>query len=285
MRYKVLSGLAVGLLATVGIATPAQAISATSSDVYVVHGIPGLPNDSAVDVYVNDDLTLADFKFGLAGIAGPLDLAAGNYKIQVFTAGDDPATGTALIDVPAAAVPANESVSLVAQFDDAGTPVLGVFVNDISTIAAGQGRLTVRHTAEAGPVAIVAGGAIAFDNVENGDEGKVDLAVGTVPAGVAGPGTTTPIIIPTDGMAANLSILEGVNLIVYAVGTGNDLQLITQSITGLHSTPGGVNSGTAGLAADNNPTVIGLGAAALLAMLLAAAVVGMRVRASRVTQD
>ncbi len=281
MRYKVLSGLAVGLLATVGIATPAQAISATSSDVYVVHGIPGL----VVDVYVDDALLLEDFTFGPTGIAGPLDLEARDYKIQVFAANADPAVDTPAIDVPAAAVPANQSVSLVAQYDAGGTPVLGVFVNDISTIAAGQGRLTVRHTAEAGPVAIVAGGAIAFDNVANGDEGKVDLAVGTVPAGVAGPGTTTPIIIPTDGMAANLTIAEGVNLIVYAVGTGNDLQLITQSITGLHSTPGGVNSGTVGLAADNNPTVIGLGAAALLAMLLAAGFVGMRVRASRVTQD
>lgn len=281
MRYKVLSGLAVGLLATVGLATPANAISATSSDVYVVHGIPGL----VVDVYVDDVLTLEDFTFGPDGVAGPLDLEARDYKIQVFAAGDDPATATPAINVPAAGVPANQSVSLVAQYDASGTPVLGVFVNDISTIAAGQGRLTVRHTAEAGPVAIVAGGAIAFDNVENGDEGKVDLPVGALAAGVAGPGTTSPIIIPTSGMAADITIAEGVNLIVYAVGTGNDLQLITQSISGLHSTPGGVPSGTAGLAADNNPTVIGLSAAALLALLLAAAVVGMRARTSRVTQD
>lgn len=82
-----------------------------------------------------------------------------------------------------------------------------------------------------------------------------------------------------------MTIAEGVNLIVYAVGPEDDLQLITQSISGLHSTPGGVHSGTAGLAADNNPTVIGLGAAALLALLIAGAVVGMRTRAARVTQD
>lgn len=281
MRYKVLSGLAVGLLATVGLATPANAISATSSDVYVVHGIPGL----VVDVYVDDALLLEDFTFGPTGVAGPLDLEARDYKIQVFAANADPATATPAINVAAAAVPANQSVSLVAQYDAGGTPILGVYVNDISTIAAGQGRLTVRHAAEAGPVAIVAGGAIAFDNVENGDEGKVDLPVGALTAGVAGPGTTSPIIIPTSGMAADIAIAEGVNLIVYAVGTGNDLQLITQSISGLHSTPGGVHSGTAGLAADNSPTVIGLSAAALLALLLAAAVVGMRVRTSRVTQD
>lgn len=279
MRYKILSGLAVGLLATVGVAAPANAISATSSDVYVVHGIPGL----VVDVYVDDALTLEDFTFGT--VAGPLDLAEGDYKIQVFAANDDPATATPAIDVPAAAVPANQSVSLVAQYDASGAPTLGVFVNDITTIPAGQGRLTVRHTAEAGAVAIVANGAIAFDNVENGDEGKTLLPVGGITAGVAGAGTTSPLVIPASGTAAPVTIAEGVNLIVYAVGPEDDLQLITQSISGLHSTPGGVHSGTAGLAADNNPTVIGLGAAALLALLIAGAVVGMRTRAARVTQD
>jgi hypothetical protein len=273
MRFKILSGLAVGLLATVGVAGPAQAISPTTSDVYVVHGIPGL----VVDVYVNDDLTLEDFTFGT--VAGPLDLPAGNYKIQVFAANDDPATDTPAIDVPAAAVPANKSVSLVAQFDAAGDPKLGVFVNDISTIPAGQGRLTVRHTAEAGAVAIVANGAIAFDDVKNGDEGMTLLPVGGITAGVAGKGTTSPLVIPKSGTAAPITIAEGVNLIVYAVGPADDLQLITQSISGLHSTPGGVHSGTAGLAADNNPTVIGLGAAGVLALLLAAGLIAMRVRA------
>jgi hypothetical protein len=281
MRFKILSGLAVGLLATVGVAGPAQAISASSSDVYVVHGIPGLP--TPVDVYVNGTLTLDEFTFGT--VAGPLDLPAGNYSIQVFTANGVPGTDTPAIDVPSAAVPANKSVSLVAQLDAAGDPTLGVFENDISTIPAGQGRLTVRHTAEAGAVAIVANGAIAFDNVSNGDQGVTLLPVGGITAGVAGAGTTSPLVIPASGTAAPITIAEGVNLIVYAVGPANDLQLITQSISGLHSTPGGVHSGTAGLAADNSPTVIGLGAAGMLALLLAAGLIGMRVRAARSTSN
>ena len=279
MRYKILSGLAVGLLATVGVAAPAQAISASSSDVYVVHGIPGV----VVDVYVNDALTLEDFTFGAAGVAGPLDLAEGDYKIQVVPAGGDPATDS-VIDVPAAAVPANKSVSLVAQYDASGGYKLGVYVNDISTIAAGQGRVTVRHAAEAGPVAVVVNGANPFGaDFENGAEFKADLPVGDYTAGVAGPGTTTPIIIPTSGTAASIGVAEGVNLIVYAVGTGEDLQLITQSISGLHSNPGGVNTGSAGLAADNSPTVIGLSIAAALALLLVAGFAGARVRSARAT--
>lgn len=281
MRYKILSGLAVGLLATVGLATPANAISATTSDVYVVHGIPNLP----VDVYVNGDRVLEDFTLEDDGVAGPLDLPEGSYDIQVFAAGADPDADAPAIDVAGAAVPANQSISLVAHLDAAGDPTLGVFVNDISTIPAGQGRLTVRHTAEAGPVAIVANGAIAFDDVSNGQEGIALLAVGDYTAGVAGPGTATPIIIPTSGTAAPISISEGVNLIVYAVGSGDDLQLITQSISGLHSTPGGVHSGTAGLAADNSPTMIGLSIAAALALLLAAAFAGMRVRNARASNN
>ena len=279
MRYKILSGLAVGLLATVGVAAPAQAISATSSDVYVVHGIPGL----TVDVYVNDALTLEDFTFGT--VAGPLDLPAADYKIQVFAADADPATATPAIDVPAAAVPANQSVSLVAHYDASGNPTLGVFVNDISTIPAGQGRITARHAAEAGAVAIVANGAIAFDNVSNGDQGSTLLPAGDITAGVAGAGTTTPIVIPTSGTAAPVTIAEGTNLIVYAVGPSDDLQLITQSITGLHSTPDGVQSGTAGLAADPDPALLGFGAAAAALALLLAAFVGTRLRAAHVRND
>lgn len=277
MRFKLLSGLGAGLLATAVVATPAQAISATSSDVYVVHGIPGL----TVDVYVDGTLTLEDFAPG--DVAGPLDLPAADYAIQVYEANDVPGTDTPAIDVAAASVPANQSISLVAHYDAAGTPALTPFVNDISTIPAGEGRLTVRHAAGAGPVAIVANGAIAFDNVENGDQGSTLLPAGDITAGVAGAGTTSPIIIPTSGTAAPVTIVEGTNVIVYAVGsTGtNDLQLITQSISGLHSTPGGVNSGTGGQAAATDPSTFALVGAALAALLATAVIAGTRVRAAR----
>lgn len=279
MRYKLLAGLAAGSLAAAAAVAPAYAISPTSSDVYVVHGIPGL----TVDVYVNDALTLEDFTFGT--VAGPLDLPQGDYKIQVFAANDDPATATPAIDVPAASVPANQSVSLVAQYNAEGDPTLGVYVNDISTIPAGQGRLTVRHAAQAGEVAIVANGAIAFDDVANGDQAATLLPAGTITAGVAGAGTTTPLVIPASGEPASVSIVEGTNLIVYAVGPEDDLQLITQSISGLHSAPDGVRSGTAGLAADADPTAGLAGSAVLVALLGALALVAVRMRATRAAAE
>lgn len=275
MRHKILAAVAAAFIATVGISAPAHAISATTSDVYVVHGIPGV----AVDVYVNDAKTLTNFTFG--NVAGPLDLAAGNYKIQVFATGDNPLTATPVINVPAAAVPANKSVSLVAQYDAAGAPKLGVFVNDISKIPAGQGRLTVRHTAQAPAVAIVANGAIAFDNVTNGQEGLTLLPAGGITAGVAAATTTSPIIIPTTGTAAPITIAEGTNLIVYAVGKSDSLQLITQSITGLHSNPVGVNTGTGGQAAEPNTLLIGGGIAGVVALLAFAIAGTYGVRAAR----
>ncbi len=275
MRHKILAAVAAAFIATVGISAPAQAISASSSDVYVVHGIPGV----AVDVYVNGAKTLTNFTFG--NVAGPLDLAAGNYKIQVFATGDDPMTATPVIDVPAAAVPANKSVSLVAQYDAAGAPKLGVFVNNIDKTAPGQGRITVRHTAQAGAVNVIAGGASVADNVTNGQEFVTDLGVGDLTAGVAAAGSLTPIVIPTTGTPATVSIKEGVNLIVYAVGGTDSLQLITQSISGLHSNPGGVNTGTGGQAAETSPLLIGGGIAGVVAVLSFVVAGAYGVRAAR----
>jgi hypothetical protein len=280
MRHKILATVAAAFIATVGISAPAQAISASTSDVYVVHGIPGV----AVDVYVNGAKTLSSndptpFVFG--SVAGPLDLAAGNYEIKVFAAGADPATATPLINVPAAAVPANKSVSLIAQYDAAGAPKLGVFLNDISKTTPGQGRLTVRHTAQAGAVNVLANGASAADNVTNGQEFVANLGVGDITAGVAAAGTTTPVVIPTNGTAATISIKEGVNLIVYAVGATDSLQLITQSISGLHSNPAGVNTGTGGQAAETSPLVIGGGIAGIVALLAFVVAGAYGIRAAR----
>ena len=55
-----------------------------------------------------------------------------------------------------------------------------LFTNDVATTNAGEGRLTVRHTAAAPAVDILANGAVAFSNVVNGAEGTTALPVGTI---------------------------------------------------------------------------------------------------------
>ncbi len=61
---------------------PSTAAMAQSDEgqVIVVHGVPDLD----ADVYVNGELTLEGFQFG--DVAGPLDLPAGTYEIEIFAA-------------------------------------------------------------------------------------------------------------------------------------------------------------------------------------------------------
>jgi len=285
MHKKILAGLAVGFIAAVGTAVPAQAepfvSSAANADVAVLHAVPGL----TVDVYVVAADTvaplpapaLADFAPG--SLAENVALPAGTYDIYVYDATVDP-TDLALAAITATdvVVPANTSITVVAHLNAAGTPVLTPFVNDVSSIPAGKGNLTVRHTAEAGAVDILANGAVAVPGLVNGiSAGPLTLDVGTIEARVNLEGTATTAIGPAD-----VVIKEGVNTIVYAVSDDDGTFTVrVQEITGLHSAPSGVNSGQAGLAADPNPALLGLGAAGILALLAAAAVTVFRVRAVR----
>lgn len=271
VRNKIVAGAAIGMLAAVGMAVPAQAISATSADLYVLHAVPDLP----VDVYVNGELTLDDFQPG--DLAGPLDLPAGVYTVAITAADAVDASAPAIgpIDLTLAA---GTSYTAVAHLDADGAPTATLFTNDLTTIPAGQGKLTVRHTAAAPAVDILANGAAAFTNLTNPNEVKANLPVGTISASVALTGTTAPVIGPAD-----VAIAEGVNTIVYAWGSAanGNLALAVQTIGGLHSTPGGVDAGSAGLAADPDSSLVAWGIAGLLTLLAAAGFSLTRVRAAR----
>ena len=246
-------------------AMPAQA--AATSKVSVVHGIPGQP----VDVYVNGAKTLSNFQ--PLTVAGPLDLAAGKYDIVIVKPGD-PVTSP-IIKVDQATVPAGANISLVAHLTADGKPTLTPFVNDVSKVAAGKARLVVRHTAAAPAVDVRAGGQPVFKNLTNPNEAKADIAAGTVSADVVLAGTTTVAIPATD-----LALAEGTSTIVYAVGSaeGKSLGVVAQKITGLHSTPGGVPSGSGG-AADQGVALGWYVLAAAGLALLAGGAVPPRVRA------
>ena len=262
---------AAGLLA--GFASPAAA--AGSSQVSVLHGVPGL----TVDVYANDKKILSDFKPG--SLAGPLTLPEGSYDLKVFAAGKGP-DGTPAIEADGVAVPSGANITVVAHLDADGKPVLTPFVNDVSKVAPGQARLTVRHTAAAPAVDVRANEKVAFSGLTNPKEAKADLPAGTISADVVLAGTDTVAIGPAD-----LDLAEGTNTIVYAWGSASDknLKLAVQTIKGLHSAPGGVPSGTGGLVNDNLPLpLVALTALGLLAM--AAGTGGaLRLRAVRSTRS
>jgi hypothetical protein len=233
------AGAAVAALAFGGLsAVTASPAFAATSKVSVVHGIPGQP----VDVYVNGKKTLDNFQPGK--VAGPLDLPEGTYDLALTKPGDPVAN--AILKADGAQIPGGANISIVAHLDADGQPKITPFVNDVSKTAAGKARLIVRHTAAAPAVDVRAGGQPVFKALTNPNEAKADIDAGTVSADVVLAGQSDPVLGP-----ANLDLEEGTATIVYAIGSAQDktLALVSQTIGGLHSAPGGVPSGSGGLAA------------------------------------
>lgn len=237
-------------------APPAQGQSAAR--VHLIHGIP----DTPVDVEAGGENVITDFTFGetedLSALAGQTLTG-----LRVKAAGTD----TVAIDAGDTALPASGNVSIVAHLSADGTPTLTVFTNDTSAIPAGQGRLVVRHTAQAPAVDVRAGGSVAFANLSNPNEAAADLPAGTVSADVVPAGATEPVVIGP----ADLPVTEGSTLVVYAVGSleGGTLQTLTETIGGSHSAPDAVNTGNSPVGDDRSPGPWPVAAAAVAAAGLA----------------
>ncbi len=200
--------------------------------IHLIHGIP----DVDVDVEAGGANVFEGFSFGdtqdLSALAGQT-----LEGLTVKVAGTDDVA----IDAGDVALPATGNYTVVAHLDADGTPTLAVFENDVSTIAAGEGRLTVRHTAAAPAVDILAGDTPVFSDVSNGAGGTVDLDASTVSASVVPTGETEPVVIGP----ADLTIGEGQHLLVYAVGSLDDdsLTVLTETIDDLHSNPDRIDTG------------------------------------------
>ncbi|QYG93548.1 DUF4397 domain-containing protein [Iamia sp. SCSIO 61187] len=270
-RTRPLVASTIAAAAVALLAVPAGAQEGNAS-VVVVHGIP----DTPVDVYVNDELTLDDFTFGT--VTEALSLPAGDYALAVRGA-DAEATADPILEADAT-LAAGDDVSIVAHLSEGGDPTLTPFANDTAPTAAGQGRLIVRHTAAAPAVDVLAGGSPVFTNLANPNEAKADLPAGTVSAAVALAGTTDPVIGPAD-----VPVVEGQATIVYAVGSAEagNLDVLVQTISGLHSNPSAVDTGNSGLAADGSGTSVApvamVGGAALGVAALGIAVARRRTAA------
>lgn len=238
---RLLASLAAAIVGVAFLATPPAAAQSGDNQVTVIHGIP----DTDVDVYVNGEPTLEGFTFGT--VTDPLTLPAGSYDLAVRAAGADASEDPILegsVDLPGGA-----NASVIAHLDEGGDPALTPFVNDTSSTEAGQGRLIVRHTAAAPAVDVLAGGDPVFTDLSNPNEAAADLPADTYAASVAAAGTTDPVIGPAD-----VPVAEGQATIVYAVGSleADDLDVLVQTVGGLHSAPSAVNTGNAGLKAASD---------------------------------
>lgn len=274
MRHRPFVLTSAGIAAAavvVATALPASAATTSAASLSVLHGVP----DLTVDVWLDGERALDDFTPGT--LAGPLDVSSGAHTL-VITAADATDVSSPAIGPVDVTLDAGTSYTAVAHLDEAGAPTATLFTNDTSAVPAGQGRLTVRHTAAAPAVDVLAGGSPVVTNLSNPDEQSLLVPAGTVQAAIAATGTTTPVLGPTD-----LTIAEGANTIVYAWGSlsAGNLQLAVQTIDGLHSSPAGVPSGELGLADQGTPALVWLGAAALVAALGAVVLTSRRSAAQR----
>ncbi|NKX49030.1 DUF4397 domain-containing protein [Arthrobacter deserti] len=260
MRKCIIAASAGVFAAALGLAAPAHAAQ-DDAQLSVLHGVPGL----TVDVWVNGERTLDDFAPG--SLAGPLPLPAGAYSVAI-TASDAAGADEAVIGPVDLELEAKGNYTAVAHLDAEAKPTASLFTNDVSGIDAGKGKLTVRHTAAAPAVDILAGGTAVIEGLANPDGKTLTLDAGTVPAAVAAAGTTDPVIGPAD-----VPVAEGTHTIVYAWGSLEDgnLALAVQPIEGLHSDPGAVPGGRSGTAATGGSAAAAAGGAGVAALLLAGA--------------
>lgn len=241
--------------------------AADDAQVSVFHGIPDLP----VDVYVNGDLTLDDFQPG--DLAGPLALPADTYSIEITDKDDKK---TVLLGPADVSVESGGNYTIVANLDGKGNPTVSTFENDISEVAPGEARVSVRHVAAAPTVDVEANGDVLAPGLTNGDEAVADVAADTYDVA----------IVPAGGGKAvwneDVDLAEGVNTIAYAWGSLEDgtFAVGVQTIEGLHSAPGAVQAGEVGLAdsgSSPSPWLVGV----LLGSVLIGSVAGLQLARNR----
>ena len=255
---KFLAGAAA--LAATLLAVPAGTSSAqASADIMLLHGIPGI----TVDVAVDGAVVIEGFEPGdmqdLSAFAGQTLV---NLEVRP-TGTEDVAIGP----VPSFDVPAAGSWTVVAHLDAEGTPTITAFENDTSAASDGQGRLTVRHTAAAPAVDIVLGEARPVENLSNPEEASLDVPAGEIAGAQIAPTGGDPIAdVPTVTVAA------GQNLIVFAVGSLADetFTFYTQDVA-LESAGSSAGDGTPAPTAVNTGGELGATSNSSVALFAAAA--------------
>ncbi|MEP6650483.1 MAG: DUF4397 domain-containing protein [Lapillicoccus sp.] len=252
---RALATVAIATGASVGLAlaTPLSAQAAGTAMVSILHAVPNTP----VDVCANGKPLLTNFQPGT--LTDPQSLPAGSYDLKL-TAANSGCGAAAVLEAKGVNVPAGANITVVAHLSASGSPQLTPYVNDVSVVPAGKARLTVRHDAAAQAVDVRAGGAAVITNLTNPNEKSLVTNAGTVSADVVLAGTTTVAIGPAD-----VTLKEGTSTIVYAWGSADQksLKLAVQTISGMHSSPGGVNAGTGGQASVGTPAIAPVGLVAL----------------------
>ena len=196
-----------GIAAVAAVALSGGDVAAQDApSITLLHGIPG----ATVDVAVDGDVLLPGFEPGTTQDLSPF---AGQTlsNVEVRAAGTD---DVVIGPVASLDVPASGNWTVMAHLDADGNPTISSFENNTAATAAGEGRLTVRHTAAAPAVDLVVGEDRPIEGAENGASAELALPAGEIAGAQIAPAGGDPIAdVPTVNLAA------GSNLIVYAVGS------------------------------------------------------------------
>jgi hypothetical protein len=183
-----------------------------TTQVYIVHGIPGVP----VDVYVDGARALANFQPGT--VVGPVALPATQHTIALYAVNANPATSKPIVQVKATLVASKFPTSLVAHLTAKGAPTITAF-SERNYKVRGLGQIVLRHTAALGPVDVytkLKGHFIKlYAGLSNGQSINYFLPTGCYDIFVT-PAGASPKAAPLQGV---FTVKSSQDLIVYAVGS------------------------------------------------------------------
>lgn len=223
MRKPIAIGTAAALVAALAAAVPAQAHETRNGDNHdkaTVTFFNGL-TDRTVDVYIDgkkkfNNVDAGDFENSLEVRGGDREIA-----ITKWNARNDRRPIVEL-DVD---LEDDTDYTVVAHFDEDGDKTATLFENDTDRVRRGDGRLTVRHVAEANGVDVRADGDRIIKNLKNGDEKVLVLDADEYSVKVTKTGKKRALIGPAD-----VDVERRTNTIVYAWGDEDNLELATQSV-------------------------------------------------------
>lgn len=216
------------------------AIAKSDAAVQVAHGIPGVP----VDVYVDGNALAPGFEAGT--IAGPAQLAAGSYDVDLFAAADS--APAAMADRTDEAVLSetvtvgSKPVTLIAHLDADGNPTLSAVEQDLSDLEPAQGRVEVGHFAAAPAVVLSVDGEEQAGTLSSGQSTTLELDAGEHTLSVA-LSDGTPVLEQT------VNVGDGELASVAVIGSAADesISVIAAKFTGLASAPEAVPTGNSNL--------------------------------------
>lgn len=227
MRF--ISAAVVVLLALLTLALPASAQGDT--EISLLHGIP----DVDVDVFANGEVLVEDFSFG---DASDLSALAGQTLsgLELRVAG----TEDVAVDVGDLELPSGGSHTIIAHLEEDGTPAATMFENNTAETSAGNGRITVRHVMEGGPIDVLFDGFRTMRDLGNRQEATIQNPVGTLSVEIVPADEDDPTLIGP----APAEVTDDESLVVYAVGPADDPTFLTQSVGNGTKAPVAVETGT-----------------------------------------